>query len=405
MRSKELRAARAKLIEEWRALLAADNPSAEIIAQADAMEKKANELKEQIDRLERADVEFAATMEAQRTAGVRLGSGPAPDSVDPAHAALENSTFMAWVRGGTDRLNAEQRDLYGRRFQAALGEGIDTAGGYAVPQGFYTRLIDALLAYGGMLEAGFVFETATGNDIPIPTDNDTANEGAILGENTTVTQQDITFGTVVLHAYTYTSKLILISNQLLQDSAFPLEPWLADRLAIRIARVLNRHLTTGDGASKPTGVLTAATLGATAAVSPGVTYDDLVNLEHSVDPAYRNANARFMFADAVLKSLKLLKDGMGRPLWLPGLAVKEPDTINGFPYTINQSMPAATTGLKSVAFGDFKNYFIRRVAGTQMRRLTERYADNNQVGFVAFQRWDGNLVDAGTHPIKYLLQP
>jgi HK97 family phage major capsid protein len=155
--------------------------------------------------------------------------------------------------------------------------------------------------------------------------------------------------------------------------------------------------------------VTGATLGYTAGNSTtsgettSITYDDLVELEHSVDPAYRK-NARFMMSDTALKTVKKLKDGIGRPLWMAGLAVKEPDTINSYPYVINQDVAVPAASAKTVLFGDFTNYFIRRVAGVQVLRLTERYADYNQVGFLAFQRWDGQLVDAGTHPIKYLQQ-
>ena len=111
-----------------------------------------------------------------------------------------------------------------------------------------------------------------------------------------------------------------------------------------------------------------------------------------------------MMADSTLKIVKKLKDSQNRYLWMSGLAFKEPDTINGYPYTINQHMPAATTTLKSLLFGDFSKYFIRRAGGVMLMRLVERYADYNQTGFVAFQRADGNLVDAGTHPVKYLQQ-
>ena len=99
--------------------------------------------------------------------------------------------------------------------------------------------------------------------------------------------------------------------------------------------------------------------------------------------------------------LKKIKDSQGRPLFLPGFAMKEPDTIKGIPFKINQDMPVLSANAKVVLYGDFKTYMIRRVAGTQVMRLTERYADFNQTAFVAFQRWDGNLLDAGTHPLKY----
>ncbi|HLY57760.1 MAG TPA: phage major capsid protein, partial [Stellaceae bacterium] len=204
---------------------------------------------------------------------------------------------------------------------------------------------------------------------------------------------------------TFSSKLILVPNQLLQDSAFNLTTWLAGKLGVRIARALNRKLTVGSGAKEPTGVMNVATLGVLCPTgeTTTVTADDLMDLEHSVDPAYR-ANAVWMLADPTLKGIKKLKDGAGRYLWTAGLAEGEPGTILGHTYVVNPHMPLPAANAQTIAFGDFSNYFIRRVRGMQVLRLTERYADFNQTGFLAFQRWDGNLVDAGTHPVKYLQQ-
>jgi HK97 family phage major capsid protein len=425
MKSKELRAKRAKLIEDARALISSDAPTAEQTAQFDTMMAEADGLKAQIDRIERADTLAAETNEALRNAADRRGSDP--DQERDA-IVVEDAAFNLWMRRGAGALNEQQRGVYARCFeapangsmdapagwrlsarpQAALGVSTDTAGGYTVPEGFFAKLIDAQKAYGGMVDVAFVFDTTSGNALPIPTDNDTTNSGAILAENpSSQPTQDVTFGAVTMNAYVYTSKLVLVSNQLLQDTAFDLNGWLAGKLGTRIARATNAHFTTGSGASQPGGVVTGATLGYTAGNSTtsgettAVTYDDLVELEHSVDPAYRKA-ARFMMSDSALKVVKKLKDGIGRPLWMAGLAVKEPDTINSYPYVINQDMAVPAASAKSVLFGDFSNYFIRRVAGVQVLRLTERYAELNQVGFLAFQRWDGQLVDAGTHPIKYL---
>jgi HK97 family phage major capsid protein len=423
MKSKELRAKRVKLISDARAFYNAlkGAPSAEEDARFEAMMAEAEALKGEIDKLERADEAFAATMETLRSTAA--GAGADIDQIR-GQVAVADGAFRAWARG--QALNEEQRGIFQRSYETPNAEGMggwrlgpaprpqnalgvtpDTAGGYTVPQGFYGQLIDAQLAYGGMIEASFVFDTTTGNSLPVPTDNDTSNKGQILGENVQVPQGDIAFGAVTFNAYTYSSKLVLVSNQLLQDTAFNLDAWLSGKLGVRIARITNDHFTFGTGASQPTGATIAATLGYTAGGSTSsgsttaISFDDLIELEHSVDPAYRKG-ASFMFADSTLKSIKKLKDGLGRPLWLPGLAVKEPDTINQYAYNINQSMAAMAASAKSVLFGDFKNYFIRRVAGVQILRLTERYADFNQVGFLAFQRWDGNMVDAGTHPVKYL---
>lgn len=434
MTSKDLRAQRAKLIADARALVSGATVSAEDAAKFEVMMAEADGIKVRIDQIERADTEFATTQEALYLAAQREGAvaggevtyrrsayeettfhaytGKSVPVAIASRRAMEDTAFSTYLRGGlaaVAQLGPDHMAYAQKQFSAALGDNTGSGGGFTIPQGFYDRLFDALKWYGGMTDVSFMFDTATGNPLPIPTDNDTTNSGSILTENTQVGTQDVTFGQVNLGAYTYTSKLVLVANQLLQDSAFNLDSFLADKLGIRIARAINTHFTVGTGASQPTGVVTGATLGYTAGGSSSsgevatILTDDLIELEHSVDPAYRKA-ARFMMADSTLKQIKKLKDGLGRPLWLSGIAVKEPDTINGYPYTINQDMPAEAASAKTMLFGDFSNYFIRRVAGVQVLRLTERYADFNQTGFVAFQRWDGNLIDAGTHPIKYLQQ-
>ena len=139
----------------------------------------------------------------------------------------------------------------------------------------------------------------------------------------------------------------------------------------------------------------------TSAAGAAVSYDDLVNLYHSLDPAYR-ASARFMFNDDTLKVLKKLKDSQGRPLWMPGVVSGEPDAILGKPYTINQSMANVALNSVSVLFGDFSKYVIRKAKGTTVLRLNERYADFLQVGFVGFNRQSGHVINSGA--IKKLTQ-
>src|SRR5690606_11276142 len=151
-----------------------------------------------------------------------------------------------------------------------------------------------------MNDGGIVrrIETATGNAIPWPTLDDTSNKGSLLTENTQVNPQDLTFNTKTLNAYKYSSDLILVSNELLQDSALDVESIIRMALAERIGRILNEHFTTADGSSKPHGIVTASSLGVTAASQSAITADELIDLEHSVDPAYRSdPSCRFMFND------------------------------------------------------------------------------------------------------------
>jgi HK97 family phage major capsid protein len=108
-----------------------------------------------------------------------------------------------------------------------------------------------------------------------------------------------------------------------------------------------------------------------------------------------------MFKDLTLAALKKLKDSQNRPLWLPGIATREPDTILGKRFVVNQDIATMAANAKSVLFGDFSKYIIRDVTQVVMLRLIERYAEFGQVAFLIFTRHDGNLLDAGTDPIKH----
>ncbi len=284
-----------------------------------------------------------------------------------------------------------------------------TTGGYTVADEAMQALEVALLAYGGMRTTSTVIRTATGGPLPIPTTNDTANKGEIIGENTTSNELEMTFGQLVLDAWKYSSKYILASIEFLQDTSINANEFIGTALGTRIARITNDHFTTGT-TSMPQGIVTAATSSAiTTAAAQTITYDNLVDVEHTVDPAYR-VNSRWMMNDSALKIMKKIKilqysgDTTGAPLWVPGLASGAPDTILGYPYVINQSMAATGAGTKSVLFGQLDKYIIRDVRDVTVLRLDELFAVLGQVAFLALSRHDGDLLDAGTHPVKYMIQ-
>jgi HK97 family phage major capsid protein len=282
----------------------------------------------------------------------------------------------------------------------------DTAGGFLRPEGFVANLERALLAYGGVRNVADVMRTGDGNDMPWPTSDDTSNEAIIIGEQTPTTapEQDATFGQVIFRAHLYSSKLIRVSSSLLQDSAFPLATVVPDILGERIGRGTSRHYTTGIGGGQPRGVVTAATTGKTTATATAITFDEVYDLIHSVDPAYRD-RASFMLHDNVVLYVRKLKDGNGNYLWQPSNQAGVPDRLAGYPLTVNQHMASSVaTGAITMLFGDFGKYKIRDVADIRFRRLDERYAELDQVGFVAFFRTDGNLLNAGTGPVKSMVQ-
>jgi HK97 family phage major capsid protein len=296
-----------------------------------------------------------------------------------------------------------------------------SAGGYVVPQGFSDQLMEAMKWYGGIEGVTGEFTTETGNPWPWPTVNDTTNMGRIIGQNVQVTETDLTFGQVTFNSYILSSDLCLVPIALMQDSYFDFDALLAKLLGVRIGRLLNNVCTTGTGSGEPTGIVTAAVAagniltlltGNTASIS----YPNLVDLEHSVDPDYRySPNARWMFNDQMLRLLKKLVDGNNRPLWQPGLTasfreggavdlIANKPTILDHPYVINQDMAVPAASAYTVLFGDMSTYKVRRVGTPAVLRLVERYADYLQVGFIAFFRCDANLIDAGTHPLAVMQQ-
>lgn len=285
-----------------------------------------------------------------------------------------------------------------------------TTGGYTVADDMMQALEIALLKFGAMRQVSQVIRTATGGPLPIPTTNDTSNKGRLLSENTAATETEMTFGQLVLDAYKYSSDYVLASVEFLQDSSIDVNGFLGTALGTRIGRLQNDHFTTGDGSSKPRGIVAAAASSSvTFSGTATITYDNVVDLIHSVDPEYR-VGAKFMFHDGALKMLKKVKvlqysgDTAGVPLWQPSLVAGQPDLIHGYPYVVNQSMATPAGSAKSILFGDFSKYIIRDVRQVELLRLNERYAEQHSVAFLAFARADGDLLDAGTNPVKYGVQ-
>src|SRR5439155_22614940 len=194
---------------------------------------------------------------------------------------------------------------------------------------------------------------ATGQPLPHSTDNDVSNVGEIVAEHSQVSAQDVTVGSILLGAFKFSTKLVKVSLELAQDSAFDMQDYLAKKFGTRLGRILNNKFTVGVGTTEPLGIITAATasgvtvVGDDNATSPDPTkeigYLDLLGLEHSVDISYRRG-AKWMFHDTTLRFIKGLKDKYGHPLWLPGIAVNAPDTILGYPYSVNNDMDQLAAG-------------------------------------------------------------
>ncbi|WP_340265416.1 phage major capsid protein [Sphingobium mellinum] len=316
--------------------------------------------------------------------------------------------FAKWLRGGDNALTTEEWQAHLAAVQNTMSTTTGSEGGYTVQTDVAKTVLDALKAYGGMRDIGDVFQSGSGNAMNWPTSDGTSEEGEILDQNATAADADVSFGTKDLPVYKYSSKTVAVPIELLQDSSVDIEAFVRARLVTRLGRITNKHFTIGTGSGQPNGVMVAAGTGKTGTTGQTATviYDDLVDLEHSVDPAYREiGNCRFMMHDDSVKIVKKLKDTAGRPIFLPGYDAANNgklDTLLGYPIKVNQHVATMAANAYSIAFGDFKNYLIRDAMGIEMFRFTDSaYAKKGQVGFLAFLRSGGNLMDVGGAVKRY----
>ncbi|MBA3907865.1 MAG: phage major capsid protein [Pseudonocardiales bacterium] len=361
-------------------------------------EERAEAISAKLDKIDRSKLD--TTVPGAEIPSQRTESNP---------DAEYREVFIEWARNGTGSLDREQRQLLRKGFVdakdpefRALGVGTGGAGGYAVPQGFRDILIERMKYFNAVRQVATIITTDSGNTLPWPLNDDTGNVGAILAENTGISQQDVVLTQAQLGAYMYTSKLVLVSWQLLQDSAIDIETFLARKLGQRIGRIQNQHFTTGTGTSQPLGIITGGTaLQAAVGSTFLIKYADLVKTVFGVDPAYRNGtNVRWMWSDTALSTIRQLVDSQGRPLWEPSVQSGVPPTLMGYPILINNDLAVPAANAKSGAFGDFEaGYVIRDVTGVQTIRLDERYADALQVGFFAFERTDATVQDTSAYVV------
>jgi len=351
----------------------------------DRLENRIQKDSSEIDRLER-EMDLAAELDDE----------PRSDRTDYAGGVDYVDAFREYMRVGVAGMAREKRDVLANNGESrAQAIGTDSAGGYLVPEGFRQQIIDTMQAFGGVRGLAEIYQTSTGNPVVWPTVDDTANKGQILGENTQVAEQDVTFGQGTINAFTYSSNMVRVSNQLLQDSAFALDSFLSGKLGERLGRATAEHYAVGTGSGEPQGLVTGAPVGVTGSTTDSVSYEELIDTEHSLDPAYRTGGGRWLFNDSTLAAIRKLTDNDGRPLWQPSVIGGVASTLNGYPYTIDQDVPDQASDNKSILFGDIRRaYVVRDVLGTQLIRLNERYADFNQVAFVAFLRTDALVQDS-----------
>jgi HK97 family phage major capsid protein len=292
----------------------------------------------------------------------------------------------------------------------ALAVNANTAGGYVVPEDFGQWFERAMLLTSPVRKNATVVNTRGGGPMPWPTVNETvqATEGIIVEDDASAVL-DATgppFGQVVLGAYKFSSKILLVPNELLEDAAPRFVEFLATLAGDRIARAQNRSFTIGNGVSQPAGIVGQAA-SVQAASATAIAGDDVYNLINAVDPAYREAEdgtqAAFMMSGGIEKLVRELKDGSARYLFYPRKDPRLPVLLAGYRVIFNYHMVSApVSGARSILFGAFNKVLVRDVRELRLRVLSERYADADQTAFLALFRSDSTILDAGTHPIAAL---
>lgn len=415
---KELQEKREQLVVTARAALdeitknTDSTRTAELDQRHDAIMVEFDAIDAQIGREERmAKIEKAA---AERRAQNRPNPGDGEArGVDDGEADLTyRSVFhkLFVVGGDPSELNRDERSVLRRGAASAefrsQTTGTAAAGGYTVPTELSNQIIKSMKLWGPMYDEDIctVLNTASGNPIKLPTVDDTAVAAGKHTEGTALTDDgssDVVFGQKALDAYMYDTEFVRFSHELAQDSVFNFEALLGDLLGERLARIANRELTIGDGNGDPNGVVTASGLGVTAATATAITYDELINLVHSVDPAYRQGpKVRFQLHDLTLSAIRKIKDSEGRYIWTAGdVQGGVPGTILGYRYSINQAMDTLAASKKVALFGDFGKYFVRKVGSPVIGVLRERFWPD--LGVAGLIRFDGELGDAAA--VKHLI--
>ena len=384
----ELRTQRAKVWDKAQAFLTANRNDKGILSEEDvrtyeALEQDIVNLGHEIERQERLEAmerEMAAPVSAPITAKPEASvkkeekTGRAADTYVKA--------FWTQVRA-KDGVSYEVRNI--------LSEGVDSEGGYLVPDEFENTLVSGLEEEGAIRSLAHVFTTSNGvHKIPVVQTKGTANW---IDENGSYGDSDDVFGQEQIDAHKV-GTVIKVSEELLNDSAFDLEKYFQDEFARRIGAKEEEAFIVGDGSKKPTGILNAtggAPVGVTTASDKAITADEVIDLFYSVKAPYRK-NAVWVLNDSTARAIRKLKDSNGQYLWQPALHEGDHETLLGKKILTSPYVPEIAAGKKVIMFGDLSFYWIGDRQGIAFKRLNERYADMGQVGFLASKRVDGKLV-------------
>lgn len=356
--------------------------ASDAVEQYNKMAQEVKDLGTEIERLEQQaqiDAQLAAPTSTPVHGNPKTGAPKDKDN-RPTATAEYSDAFWNMIRA---------RGSYGE-IVGALSIGQDSEGGYTVPDEFEKKLVQALEDNNLFRGLATVIRTSSGTrKIPIAQDN---GEASWIDEGEEIPESDTTFSQTMLSAYKL-GTMIKISNELLNDSAFDLATYIAQRFGVRMGNAEERAFITGDGVGKPLGLLddACAQMGVTAAAVDKVTFDEIFKLYYSLRAPYRK-KAQFLCNESMVLQLMTLKDNNGNYIWKPGLDIGKPDTLLNRPLRTSSFMPGLAAGNKAMTFGDYSYYWIADRQNRTFRRLNELYARTDQVGFMTTQRVDGKLI-------------
>ncbi len=313
--------------------------------------------------------------------------------------APHRKAFAAYVRAGDDSA-LKALGLEGKGMVTSVA----ADGGYLVDPQTAERIEGVLRGASSLRQVAKVVQVESGSfDVLIDHADIGAGWGTEAGPVAETATPQIDRISVVLHELSAMPK---VSQRLLDDSAFDIEGWLAERIGDKFARAESAAFISGDGVDKPTGFLAHPQVdnagwswGNIGYIPTGVAgdfdatrpADVIVDLVYALGARYR-ANGTFVMNSKTAGVVRKMKDVDGRFLWSDGLAAQEPARLMGYPVVICEDMPDIATGATAIAFGDFNaGYTIAE--RPDMRILRDPFSAKPHVLFYATRRVGGDVTD------------
>ena len=373
----EMRENRKKAWEAAKAFVETKRDKDGLLSEEDAktyaeMEKKVQAYAAEIERMEQME---AMEAEMNRPVNTPIVTKPVSDKQMPEKKGRAADAYKAAM------LDALRSGF--KRVSNVLQEGVDTDGGYLVPEEYDNRLIDVLDEENIMRKLGTRITTSGEHKINIAANKPAASwieEGGALSFG------DATFEQILMDAHKL-HVAIKVTEELLYDNAFGLENYIITQFGKALANAEEDAFLNGDGVGKPLGLFAASGGGQIAeTLTAAIKADDIINLVYALKRPYRK-NASFIMNDKNIAAIRKLKDNNGAYIWQPSAQAGEPDRLFGYPVHTSAYAPE-----DAIAFGDYKYYNIGDRGTRSFKQLTELFAGNGMIGYVAKERVDGKLI-------------